>query len=82
MTWPDQHVYMIFDNVSSHNDAELQEVNNAIQFKRLPRYSPFLTPVESAISSWKSAIKRELNGNRDLFINPTMEARAGRTLSP
>uniref|UniRef100_A0A1I8HBM9 Uncharacterized protein n=1 Tax=Macrostomum lignano TaxID=282301 RepID=A0A1I8HBM9_9PLAT len=42
---------------------------------------PFLTPVESAISAWKAAIKSELSDSREVFINPSDEARAGRTLA-
>jgi hypothetical protein len=71
---------IIFDNVSSHNDAELQELVGEVEMRRLPRYSPFLTPVESAISSWEAAIKREIAANRDGFIQPTAETRAGQTL--
>ena len=72
--------FLIFDNVSSHNDAEIHEMENVIDFKRLPKYSPFLTPVENAISAWKAVIKQEINNAMADFIQPPDDLRAGRTL--
>ena len=53
--------FLIFDNVNSHNAAEIHEMGNVIDFKRLPKYSPFPTPVENTISAWKAAIKQKIN---------------------
>ena len=43
--------------------------NGIFEIKRLPKYSPFLSMLENAISCWKSAIKRNLAGRIDAFQN-------------
>jgi hypothetical protein len=39
-----QQAFVIYDNVSSHNDGEEQELPGIVEMRRLPPYSPFLTP--------------------------------------
>ena len=72
--------FLIFDNVSNHNDTEIHEMGKVIDLERLPKYSPFLTPVENAISAWKAAIKQEINNAMVDFIQPPDDLRAGCTL--
>ena len=61
------NAHLIFDNAPSHRNVE--EASGLISIKRLPKYSPFLNPIEMAFSSSKAAIKRELASKQDLFIN-------------
>ncbi|MEE4247436.1 MAG: transposase [Kangiellaceae bacterium] len=77
---PNQGFNIIIDNASCHNEAELLEVPNSVTVRRLPVYSPFLTPVENAISAWKAAIKRALT-YQESYIDPTEEDLRGRTLA-
>lgn len=79
--YPGSQCHIVIDNVSSHNDAEDYEVPDSVTIRRLPPYSPFLTPVENAISCWKAAVKRELAAHQQLFIAPTAEQLGGRTMT-
>lgn len=79
--FPVSRCYVVIDNVSSHNDAEDFEIPATIQIKRLPPYSPFLTPVENSISCWKAALKRELAADQQKFIAPTAEQRGNQSMA-
>lgn len=78
---PDRRCDIIIDNVSSHNNAEDYELADFAEIHRLPRYSPFLTPVENAISCWKAQLKRRLSGMQAAFIRPNEQQLAGRSLA-
>ena len=41
--------HLLFDNAPAHRDIELLNMDQ-ISFRRLPKYSPILNPVENAIS--------------------------------
>ena len=47
----------IFDNAPWHARIEEMKFNGISQLRRLPKYSPFLTSVENAISCWEAAMK-------------------------
>lgn len=54
-----EHVYVIMDNARPHLRPTLPGDSN-IKLVYLPPYSPFLNPVEHAISCFKAAIKRSI----------------------
>lgn len=67
----DEPFVVIFDNASSHE--RIPGFPRADQsHKHLPPYSPFLNPVENAISCLKAEIKRQLAipENRNRFDDP------------
>lgn len=72
--------HIIFDNAPAHRNIEETSVNS-INFKRLPKYSPFLNPVENAISCWKSEFKNQMARRQGEFVTITEEGRNGRTLA-
>ena len=72
------NAHLIFDNAPSHSNVE--DASGLISIKRLPKYSPFLNPIEMAFSSSKAAIKRELASKQDLFINIPETQLQGRSL--
>jgi len=47
------------DNAPCHHAVQAISENHVIRY--LPAYSPFLTPVENAFSTWKWAIKNSLS---------------------
>ena len=57
----DNEAVVIMDNLRAH-DYECESDSHTIKF--LPRYSPFLNPIESVFSAVKSAIKREISRRR------------------
>ena len=57
----DEPVFLVFDNARPHVRAQLPAgINQLIQLKRLPPYSPFLNMTEMAHSSFKAGVKRDL----------------------
>ena len=64
--------FSYFDNTSSHNDAEIHEMENVIDFKRLPKYSPFLTPVEMLYLLGKQPSSRKLTTPWPILFNLLM----------
>ena len=50
---PDTDGVYILDNAPGHARIEEMDFNGIFQLHRLPKYSPFLTMVENAISCWK-----------------------------
>ena len=53
-----EQVFIIMDNARPHMRPSLPEESENISIIYLPPYSPFLNPVEHAISCYKAAIKR------------------------
>ena len=57
----DEPVFLVYDNARPHVRAQLPAgINQLIQLKRLPPYSPFLNMTEMAHSSFKAGVKRDL----------------------
>ena len=77
---PDGEDVCIFDNATGHAKVEEMDLNGIFQLRRLPKYSPFLTMVENAISCWKAAMKRIMQEEMDSFINADRLRAPGVTL--
>ena len=73
--------YCIFDNAPPHSNVEIEETPGLLSIKRLPKYSPMLTIMENAISTWKQGIKRSLSIRMHEFTKPAPAVVAGRTLT-
>ena len=72
--------FVIFDNAPCHRNIESRELPGIYPVKRLPKYSPFLNPIENAFSAWKQAIKNDLSREQHLFINAPRFDRNGLTI--
>ena len=72
------NAHLIFDNAPSHRNVEY--ASGLISIKRLPKYSPFLNPIEIVFSSWKAAVKKVLASEQYLFINIPETQLQGRSL--
>ena len=66
--------YLIFDGAPAHRGAT--SPSNNTELKILPLYSPFLNPVEQAISCLKANIKADIT--RPLFQNQINDRNAAR----
>ena len=76
----DQQAYLIFDNAPAHRNIEEEALGGTLPIKRLPKYSPFLNPIENAFSCWKSELKKNLAENMSIFLNPDNHGRDGMSL--
>ncbi len=57
----DEPVFLVYDNATPLVRAQLPAgINQQIQLKRLPPYSPLLNMTEMANSSFKAGVKRDL----------------------
>ena len=54
---PDVDGVCIFDNAPGHVRIEEMNINGVFKLRRLPKFSPFLTIVENAISCGKATTK-------------------------
>ena len=56
----EERLIIILDNVSFHRTGEVAEFVNESgnELVFLPRYSPFLNPIEHTFSTWKSHVRR------------------------
>ena len=77
---PDVDGVCIFDNTPGHARIEAMDLNGFFQLRRLPKYCPFLTMGEVAISSWKAAMKRIMQEEMITFINADRLRAPGVTL--
>ena len=72
-----EKVYVIMDNARPHLRPSVPETFENIEVIHLPPYSPFLNPVEHAISCYKAAIKRcisQQHWQRSISLTAAQEA--------
>ena len=63
-----------------NRNIEEEALGGTLPIKRLPKYSPFLNPIENAFSCWKSELKKNLAENMSIFLNPDNHGRDGMSL--
>ena len=74
-----ESLVMIFDNAPAHrkalgeNGPNFQDRNHEVA--NLPPYSPFLNPVEHAISAFKAVLKKQLEEIRPQLLNKVHDLR-------
>ena len=61
----DADEFCILDNAPRHRGIEDMDLSGIFPLKMVPKYSPFLTLSEAAISCWKAAMKREMQEERE-----------------
>ena len=72
--------FCTFDKAPGHRGIKDMNLSEIFPLKRLPKYSPFLTMVEAAISYWKAAKKRKMQEEMGLFIHADALTEPGQTL--
>lgn len=61
---------IVLDNCKIHCGRFYKKMENIFPFVFLPKYSPFLNPIETFFSSFKRSLKKESNKDpKDLFRN-------------
>ena len=73
--FPEQKCCLIMDNAPIHRQNKIREIiscpenQNKYSLIMLPKYSPFLNPIENVFSQLKSEIKKYLRNNNQQLID-------------